>query len=176
MTKIDVGIDVAQERLDVAVSREARPWSVAHDAAGMTTLRARMTALAPERIGIEATGGLPVALATALQAAAWPVAVVHPRHARHCARSLGPWAKTDARDARTWARMAGRVRRRQIVAASAQEKARHHPAPPVIPARVQAPLDPLLQELAQIDSQRQALIQAHPDGRRRPRACRVCPG
>ncbi len=39
MTKIYVGIDVAQAQLAVQVSGEATSWSVSHDEAGIAALR-----------------------------------------------------------------------------------------------------------------------------------------
>ena len=182
MTKTYVGIDIAQDQLDVRVSCEPGPWQVPHNEVGIATVCERLAAVSPDRIVVEATGGLQIAVAGALQAAGLPVAVVNPRHARDFARSLGQLAKTDALDARTLARMAEAlqppvrpvpdaqtrelqawsVRRRQLVADIAREKARHHAAPPVIQALIQAHLDALQTALVEVDRTLQDLIGAHP--------------
>src|ERR1700716_468326 len=86
-----VGIDVSKHQLDVAVRPRGETWTVAHDEAGLSALRA----LAPTLTVLEATGGLEVALAGALATATLPVAVVNPRQVRDFARSTGTLAKTD---------------------------------------------------------------------------------
>ncbi|MXZ23565.1 MAG: IS110 family transposase [Caldilineaceae bacterium SB0666_bin_21] len=60
----------------------------------------------PALIVMEATGGLEMPLATTLQAAGLPVAVVNPRQARAFGRASGQLAKTDRMDAQLLARMA----------------------------------------------------------------------
>ena len=52
-----VGIDVAQDRLDVCVGGEEQVWQVGNDTAGIAALRERLLALAPQGIVLEATGG-----------------------------------------------------------------------------------------------------------------------
>ena len=87
-----VGIDVAKEMLDVALRPAGERWRVAHDAAGLEQLVARLQALAaaPALIVLEATGGLELGLVGALAAAALPVVVVNPRQVRDFARATGP--------------------------------------------------------------------------------------
>ena len=94
-----VGIDVAQEALDVALRPSGERWRVAHDAAGLEQLVAALAALAPARVVLEATGGLELELVAALSAAALPVVVVNPRQVRDFAHATGTLAKTDALDA-----------------------------------------------------------------------------
>ena len=57
-----VGIDVSKASLDVAVHRPATRWTVAYTEATLPSLVARLTALAPALIVLEATGGLEVPL------------------------------------------------------------------------------------------------------------------
>ena len=85
---------------------------VAHDAAGLEQLVARLQALAPASalIVLEATGGLELELVGALALAALPVVVVNPRQVRDFARATGTLAKTDALDAALLAHFAEAVR------------------------------------------------------------------
>ena len=105
-----VGIDVAKEMLDVALRPAGERWRVEHDAAGLEQLVARLQALAPALVVLEATGGLELELVAALAAAALPVVVVNPRQTRDFARATGTLAKTDALDAAVLAHFAEAVR------------------------------------------------------------------
>ena len=105
-----VGVDVAKERLDVAVRPSGERWSVATDEAGVAALVARLRPLAPTLIVCEATGGFERAAIVALAAAGLPVVVANPRQVRDFARATGQLAKTDALDAGILALFAERVR------------------------------------------------------------------
>jgi transposase len=78
----------------------------ANDVDGHSALAAALQSLDVGLVVMEATGGYEAALACALQAVGWHVAVVDPPHARDFARSMGRLAKTDAVDARMLAEMA----------------------------------------------------------------------
>ena len=88
-----VGIDVAKQRLDVAVHPTAATWTVPRTRGGLRRLRADLTALQPTRIVLEATGGYERAVAAALPGL--PVVVVNPRQTRNLARAHGTLAKAD---------------------------------------------------------------------------------
>jgi transposase len=94
-----VGIDVAKERLDVHVLPGQEGFAVARDGAGIEALAARLQGLAPELVGVEATGGFETVVAAGLAAAGLPVAVVNPAQVRAFAQALGRRAKTDPIDA-----------------------------------------------------------------------------
>jgi len=106
-----VGIDVAKAQLDVAVrpAEVAAAWQVANDEEGITALVARLSAVAPVLIVVEATGGLETPLAVALWDANLPVAVVNPRQVRDFARASGKLAKTDRLDAAVLAHFAEKM-------------------------------------------------------------------
>ena len=104
--EIFVGIDVAQQHLDVAIAGEDTVWRVSHDAAGLTELCARLAAAAPAQIVMEAIGGLETEVAVALNTAGHAVVVANPRQVRACARATGRLAKTDTLDAQILARFA----------------------------------------------------------------------
>ncbi len=98
-----VGIDVSQDRLDVAVLPEATAWQVSNDPAGIQTLLARLQDQPVGRVIVEATGGYEAPVVAALAAAGLPVVLINPRRARAFARAQGTDAKTDALDAKTLA-------------------------------------------------------------------------
>jgi len=118
-----VGIDVAKAALVIAVRPSGERWSVTNDERGVATLVARLRALAPQLIVLEATGGYELLGVAALAAAALPVVVVNPRQVRDFARATGQLAKTDRIDADLLALFADRVRPavRPIADAEAQE-------------------------------------------------------
>ena len=74
-----VGVDVAKDRLDVAVRPSGEVWSEANDEAGITALVTRLRPLGPALIVCEATGGFERAAIAALAAAGFPVVVANPR-------------------------------------------------------------------------------------------------
>src|SRR6266536_5962793 len=105
-----VGVDVAKDRLDVAVRPSGETWSAANDDAGITALVTRLRPLGPALIVCEATGGFERAAIAALAAAGFPVVVANRRHGRDFARATGQLAKTDQLDAAILALFGERVR------------------------------------------------------------------
>ena len=99
MDAVIVGIDVAKDKLDVAV----RPWGerfvVSRDEAGLAALRQRLRELQVAVVGLEATGGYETVVAASLLAAGLPVVVVNPAQVRAFAKAKGKRAKTDPIDA-----------------------------------------------------------------------------
>ena len=104
---IVVGVDVAKDRLDVAVRPGGEAWSEANDEAGVRALVARLRPLGPALVVCEATGGFERAAIAALAAAGLPVVVANPRQVRDFARATGQLAKTDQLDAGILALFAG---------------------------------------------------------------------
>jgi transposase len=105
-----VGIDVSQATLDVAVFPTDEQWQASNDDAGIGPLVQRLTALAPDRIVLEATAGYELPVLAALGSAGLPVVAVNPRQVRDFARATGRLAKTDALDAQVLAQFAAVVR------------------------------------------------------------------
>lgn len=83
-----VGIDVAKAHLDIAVRPGGQQWTAPNDETGIGALVARVQAVPPALVVLEATGGREMA-----------VAVVNPRQVHDFARAIGQLAKTDALDA-----------------------------------------------------------------------------
>lgn len=191
-----VGIDVSKAQLDVAVRPSGETWTEAHDEAGLSALVARLHALAPTLIVVEATGGLEVALAGALATATLPVAVVNPRQVRDFARATGTLAKTDRLDAQSLAQFAEAVRpepralpdaqaqelrallqrRRQLVEMLTAEKNRFQAAADRIRPQIQAHIDWLQRQISQFDDDLRTLLRSSPLWREREDLLRSAPG
>ncbi|MGD8997740.1 MAG: IS110 family transposase [Anaerolineae bacterium] len=99
MSERFVGIDVSKDTLDIAVRPEEKHWRTANTEEDFPELIARLEALEPVLIVIEATGGLERAVVAAMAEADLPVAVINPRQAREFAKATGRLAKTDEIDA-----------------------------------------------------------------------------
>jgi transposase len=110
MDQLFVGLDVAKDHLDAHLRPSGEAFAVSHDEAGLTHLVARLLALRPSLIVLEATGGYEATVAATLASAQLPIAVVNPRQIRDFARATGTLAKTDRLDAHVIARFAEAVR------------------------------------------------------------------
>lgn len=117
-----VGIDVAKDRLDVAVLGEERVWQVDNTQEGRDKLAQQMQAMQPELIVVEATGGYQRAMVEALFHARLCVAVVNPARVRQFARACGLLAKTDKLDAQVLAMFGQRVQPKPYTGKSEAEK------------------------------------------------------
>jgi len=105
-----VGVDIAKSTMDVAVSNSKETQQFTNDDGGISHAVCYIASLKPAGIILEATGGLEMPLAAALQAACLPVAVINPRQVRDFARATGALAKTDTIDARILALFGVRIR------------------------------------------------------------------
>ena len=191
-----VGVDVAKAQLDIALRPTGERWAVVNDDAGIATLVARLQAVQPTLIVLEATGGYQRAVVAALAAAGLPVGVVNPRQARDFAKATGQLAKTDALDARALAHFAEAVRptprplpdaqadelrallarRRQLVAMRTAEQNRLGSAPPRLQPDIQAHITWLNTRLAALDDDLDTTLRASPVWREREELLRSVPG
>ena len=114
-----VGIDVAKAHVDVFVlGAEFKPQRFVNEAEGHSDLAAALASLDVRLVVMQATGGYEAALACALQAAGFAVAVVNPKQARDFAKGMGYLAKTDAIDARALAAFADALARQPDLAST----------------------------------------------------------
>ncbi len=191
-----VGIDVAKNRLDIAVRPGGECWSATNDADGVTALVTRLHELQPTLVVLEASGGYEHPLTAALAGAGLPTAVVNPRQARDFAKATGKLAKTDALDAQALAHFAEAVkpaarpvpdaqaqalaavlaRRRQLVEMLTAERNRLHTAVPAVQERIAAHLVWLEEELDEINRQLDRLVAEDPAWRERDALLRGVPG
>ena len=112
-----VGIDVARQKLDVAILPSRESFTLDYGDEGLADLARRMVARRPTLIVIEATGGYERRVAGELIDAGLCVAVVNPSRVRQLARATGTLAKNDRLDATNLARFA------QVVRPAPREKA-----------------------------------------------------
>ena len=129
-----VGIDVSKATLDVGVRPSGDSWSMPNNETGLTELVAKLTAIGPTLVVVEATGGYELALVTTVALAKIPIAVVNPRQVRDFAKALGRLAKTDRIDAMVLAHFADAVR----------------PEPRELPDEASQELDALVRRRAQL--------------------------
>lgn len=109
-TKTFVGIDVSKDHFDVAVRPLQQNFTLHSDGPGLRELVSKLSALSPELIVLEATGGYEKVLVAELAAASLPVVVINPRQIRDFARARGTLAKNDALDAEVLAHFAEAMR------------------------------------------------------------------
>ena len=109
-TEVFVGIDVSKQHLDVAVRPQSRHFIIPNDDRGLKQLLKRLTALKPQLIVLEASGGYELLATAALAEAQLPVALVNPLAVRQFAGATGKLAKTDKIDAQVLAHFAEAVR------------------------------------------------------------------
>lgn len=191
-----VGVDVAKPWLDVARSDGETVQRYANSAGGIAQVLAALSDDAPAGIVLEATGGYEQAIVTQLWAAGLPVSVINPEQARSFARALGARAKTDALDARMLAQFGARLqpeprppadepsgalgdlvtRRRQLQEMLTAEQNRRERAPAQIRPGIEAHLDWLRQQLAEVEQQIAQTIAADRVLAAKARALRSIPG
>lgn len=123
MDPITVGIDVSKATLVVAVHPTGDQWVSETTPAALETLVARLVALAPTIIVVEATGGYERPLAAQCATVQLPMAVVNPRQVRAFAQALGRTAKTDDIDAQLLAAFGARIQPSPRVLADASTQA-----------------------------------------------------
>lgn len=179
-----VGIDVAKNSFEVAVTGEVQTLNLSNEEAGHAELCQLLIPLAPRLVLLEATGGYEQNLALALAAAGLRVSVINPRQARDFARCMGRLAKTDRIDAQALRGFAALldaqghepraladeqqreltalvVRRRQLVAMLVAERLRLGVAHPKAKPSILNIMDAIAAQLHDVDAQLKVHIQAH---------------
>ena len=170
---IFVGVDVAKDTVEVACS-DASSHCFTNNEAGHAKLVRWLARKAVALIVLEATGGYEQPCAVALGAAGLPVSVLNPRQVRDFARAMGKLAKTDRIDAGVLAEFAAVLharghqprplasieqralgalvaRRRQLVAMLVSERQRLGVAHARAKPSIEAVIELLLKQLADID-------------------------
>lgn len=193
-----VGIDISKARLDGHCRPDGSAFREPNDEAGVAATVARLAALGPTLVVLEATGGLEAPLAAALAAVAIPVAVINPRQARDFARATGRLAKTDAIDAAALAHFAEAIRpqaravpdeqaraldsvltrRRQLVEMRTAERNRQSatPGPEAVRRDLAAHIEYLDRRVGEMDGELQQAIQASAAWRARDDLLKGVPG
>jgi transposase len=194
--EVFVGIDVARDKLDLAVRPAGEQWQVANTEAGIAALVPQLRALSPTLIVLEATGGLEVPLLAALGSAELPAVAVNPRQVRDFAKAVGKLAKTDAIDAQVLAHFADAVRpavrplpdaatqalgalvtrRRQLVEMLTAEENRFKTATQAIRGDIQEHIAWLRTRLQGVDKELSQAIRSSPLWREQEDVLRSVPG
>ena len=190
------GIDVAKDRLDLALRPSGTVRTVAYDAAGIRALVSELQSMEPSAVVLESTGGLELPLAGALAAAGLPAAVVNPRQVRDFAKATGRLAKTDVLDAQVLAHFAEAVRpavrplpdsdaqelhslnarRTQVVEMLVAERNRLGRASGAVAPRIRVHIQWLEQELKDLDRGLRDMLQHSPVWREQEDLLRSVPG
>ncbi len=191
-----VGIDVAKNRLDLAMRPSGECQQVRNDERGTEYLVSRLHEMQPTLVVLEATGGLEQPVAAALAKAAVPVAVVNPHQVRNFAKVVGKLAKTDTLDAKVLAHFAEAVRpeprplpdeqaqllsatvlrRRQIIAMVTSEENRLSTAPKPVRRRIEVHLRWLRKELERTNDELEQIVEESPIWREKAALLRSVPG
>lgn len=100
ISMICAGIDVAKDRLEVAIHPGGARLEVGNDAAGLQALDAFLDTHGVERVGFEASGGYEWRLMAHLRQGPRPAARLQPAQVRAFAKSRLQRAKNDRLDAR----------------------------------------------------------------------------
>ncbi|HEX9843566.1 MAG TPA: IS110 family transposase [bacterium] len=194
---VSVGVDVSKDRLDVHVRPSGERWSCEQSPEAHEALADRLGDLKPQRIVLEATGGLELAVVAVLGARGLPVVVVNPRQVRDFAKAMGRLAKTDSIDAEVLALFGERMqppvrplpdaasaeldalvgRRRQLVEMLTMEKNRLHSARGrQVRASIQTIIAALQAQLSDVDRDLQQAVLDSPLWRARADLLRSVPG
>src|SRR5436190_13673119 len=198
MERICVGIDVSKRELAICVDPTGEHWISETTPAAVLVAVARIGALRPHVIVVEATGGYERAVVAALVAAELPVAVINPRQARAFAQALGRTAKTDAIDAALLAALGARLdvtarpvndaatvalaalvaRRRQLLEMIGMERNRLEHAAPTgkVTRDLRNHIRWLERRVSDVDDEIGTMIQAHPRWRAHEDLLRSVPG
>ena len=96
-----VGLDIAKEKVDVAIRSTAVEATFANSAAGRRQLLDWLKEQSACKAVVEASGGYEKSWVELLRAAGLEVVIVDPKRVRHFAQSAGRLAKNDAIDAET---------------------------------------------------------------------------
>jgi len=180
-----VGIDVAKDKLDIAMLGEKKASQVGNDESGIAKLIKKLEMLEIELIVVEATGGYQRSIVLGLYEAGLPVAVVNPVRVRQYARASGLLAKTDKLDAFNLAEFgkqmkprrfeakseAGRyvsallVRRRQLEEMLKAEKSRLRTVPVAMRPSIERIIEVLKEEIEQLEKELDKFMKANAEWR-----------
>lgn len=191
-----VGIDVGKTWLDVALWGSNTVWRVANDEDGISRIMARITAIEPQLIAVEATGGYEQLLVQSILLNSLPVAVVNPTRVRALSKATGKLAKTDVIDARLIAEYAFKIqpevlgpkeanefrfkalvtRREQLVAMRVAEQNRLGTARNSMQADIHEHIEWLTSHIKVLEAQIDELVNSLPEWRERAERLKSIPG
>lgn len=194
-TRVNVGIDVGKQQLDIAIHERQLHFTVTNDAPGIKQVIRRLARYTLERIVVEATGRREYALVVALAERQFPVMICQPIKVRSYARAEGILAKTDKIDAAVLARYAAKmqpkirplamgnlrkirdlVARRQLIDMSTMEKNRLDVMPSFLAADLRRHLRHLQAQIEKLDQHIAELVETIDEWREKRDLLQTVPG
>lgn len=118
-----VGIDVSKASLDVYLRPSSKQFQVPNQASGIAGLIEQLQSFEIQQVILEASGGLELETAQALQKHGFAVSIINPRQGRDFAKACGKLAKTDRIDASVLAHFGQAMQPAVTVLSSASEQA-----------------------------------------------------
>lgn len=118
-----VGIDVSKASLDIHLRPSNQQFQFNNQASGIAELIQQLQSFEVEQVILEASGGLELEVAQALQGQGLAVSIINPRQARDFAKASGKLAKTDRIDAAVLAHFGQAMQPALTLLLSADEQA-----------------------------------------------------
>ncbi|HEY9661423.1 MAG TPA: transposase [Allocoleopsis sp.] len=118
-----VGIDVSKASLDVYLRPSGTQFQVTNQASGIVELIGQLQAFKIRQVILEASGGLELEAAQALQEQGVAISIINPRQGRDFAKASGKLAKTDRIDAAVLAHFGEAMQPAITVLSSVNEQA-----------------------------------------------------
>ncbi|NJO43393.1 MAG: IS110 family transposase [Cyanobacteria bacterium RU_5_0] len=118
-----VGIDVSKATLDVYLRPSAKRFQVSNQTSGIAQLIQQLQFFEIQQVILEASGGLELNAAQALQEYGFAISIINPRQGRDFAKASGKLAKTDRIDASVLAHFGQAMQPAITVLSSANEQA-----------------------------------------------------
>jgi transposase len=118
-----VGIDVSKASLDVYLRPSGKQFQVTNQANGIVELIGQLQAFKIRQVILEASGGLELEAAQALQEQGFAISIINPRQGRDFAKASGKLAKTDRIDAAVLAHFGEAMQPAITVLSSVNEQA-----------------------------------------------------
>lgn len=191
-----VGIDVSKASLDVYLRPSGKQFQVTNQASGIVELIGQLQAFKIRQVILEASGGLELEAAQALQEKGFAISIINPRQGRDFAKASGKLAKTDCIDAAVLAHFGEAMqpaitvlssvneqalqeavtRRRQLVEMLTAEKNRQSSLRGKMRQSVEEHLDWLEERIRELDREIEDLSQAQEQWRSRITILKSVPG
>jgi transposase len=191
-----VGIDVSKATLDVYLRPSSKQFQVPNQASGIAQLIEQLQSFEIAQVILEASGGLELDAAQALQEQGFAVSIINPRQGRDFAKASGKLAKTDRIDASVLAHFgqamqpaitvlstaneqalqAAVTRRRQLVEMLTAEKNRQSKMRGKMRQNIDAHIEWLEQRIRELDSEIEQLSQSQAEWKSRITLLRSVPG
>lgn len=191
-----VGIDVSKASLDVYLRPSGKQFQFNNQANDIVELIRQLQEFPIEQVILEASGGLELEAAQALQKQGYAISIINPRQGRDFAKASGKLAKTDRIDAAVFAHFGEAMRpgitvlasaneqglqeavarRRQLVEMLTTEKNRQSSLRGKMRQSVEEHLDWLEERIRELDREIEELSQSQAEWRSRVRILKSVPG